>query len=197
MLKLINKYRYITLFKFRNVPIRIHYTLTITLLAVYFYGFINTFFLVAAFSLTLVLLVHELGHMWFANRLGLKVHEINLFLVHGECIYEESDIEYENYVVAWSGIVTQLFIAIPAVILFLVFEYKLPDALSTLLVFLGFYNLLLIAVNLLPISRLDGASCWKAIPLYLKYGRSKKAKHSKATKKASKKKRHLKSVPKK
>jgi len=79
---MINKYRYINVFKFRNVPIRMHYSLTLVLIVVYLYGFINTYFLIGAFALTLIMLAHELGHMWFANRKGLEVYQINLFVLN-------------------------------------------------------------------------------------------------------------------
>ena len=76
------KFRFIKLFNVKSVPINIHWSLSLFFICLMLAGFINLdlLFLVLIYCfIILIMLLHELGHMWFAYRLGLKTVQIELY----------------------------------------------------------------------------------------------------------------------
>jgi len=163
-----------TLFKVKNVPIRFHWSLFVFVVAIVVASLINGDFPIVVFALLFVLIAHELGHMWFASHLGLKSSHIDLYPMGGVCYHQEAYSEYEEGIVAWGGVAVQVMIATPALLISYFYGDSLSTYLEELLYYLGYYNLLIVAINLIPIAPLDGSKCWKTIPLYMKYGSMKK-----------------------
>jgi len=180
------KYKFITLFSIKNTPIQIHWSFTILLILIFLISLSNISVAIIAILFWGIMLIHELGHMWFASRLGLKTININLYILHGICYHQPADTDYENYLVAWGGVAAQAIIFIPCIIIFYLYGELMPWYINLPLIFLGYINGLIALFNLAPSKWLDGGTCWKAIPLYFKY----KNKNDKKPKK----KRHLKIV---
>jgi len=159
-----------TLFSIKNVPIRFHWSLLVLMVSISIAMIIKGSFPTVVFALLFILITHELGHMWFASRLGLKSTHIDLYPMGGVCYHQSANTEYEDGIVAWGGVVVQAIIFIPALLLSYLFADTLPAYLKDLLYYLGYSNLIIAVINLLPIAPLDGSKCWKTIPLYMKYG---------------------------
>ena len=163
-----NEFQFIKLFKFQHVPIYTHYSLALVLLFVLAASFQYPVLLVSVISILALTLIHELGHMLLASKLGLKTYRINLFLIHATCERQLANTDFENYLVAWGGVLAQAVFFIPSIIIFHSFTDQLPDYLLVALFFLGHVSLLTALFNLLPLPSFDGGSCWKAIPLYIR-----------------------------
>ncbi|MDO6763396.1 hypothetical protein [Agarivorans sp. 1_MG-2023] len=129
-----------------------------------------------------IILIHELGHMYLAHKLGLKVISIHLHLIHGECHHESSEYNYENYIVAWGGFLAQAVVFVPAITVFTLWGAHFHWLINIPLIFLGYLSAMIGVLSLAPYEGYDGEHCWKAIPLYLKYTRTKKPKKKAAFK---------------
>ncbi len=162
------EFQFIKLFRFRNTPIYAHWSLCIVMLIVIVASIKYSFLLISVISILFVTLIHELGHMLLANKLGLKTIRINLYLVHASCERQLAKTDFDNYLVAWGGVLAQAVFFIPSIILFHLFINQLPGYLLISLFFLGHVSLLMALFNLLPFPSFDGGYCWKVIPLYLK-----------------------------
>ncbi len=162
------EFRYISLFKFQKVPIYAHWSLCIIMLFVVVLSFQYSFIFVSVISILAIMLIHELGHLLLANKLGLKTYRINLYLIHASCERHLSNSEYENHLVAWGGVLAQAVVFVPSLLFFHIFINDLPDYLLISLFFLGHVSLLTALFNLLPLPYFDGSSCWKALPLFFK-----------------------------
>lgn len=172
----IRKYSSVKLFELKGVPVFMHWTLYPVVLLAFIALFSDWSFVLGAVCFWGVMLVHELGHMWLAKRKRLQVLEIQLCLLHGYCVHEMSEFAFENYVVAWGGVLLQVFVAIPCVLVVWFAGELLPWYLFTPLILFGPVSLLIGVISLAPSKGLDGAVCWKAVPLYFRFRKSSKKK---------------------
>ncbi|OAL60559.1 hypothetical protein A6R74_17690 [Halomonas sp. ALS9] len=180
-------FKYIKLFVICGVPVFMHWSLSMVLLLLVLYSAADVSMLIAAISFFTIMFFHELGHMWFAAKLGLKSLKIKLYLFHGRFCFEESNNEYHTCLVAWGGVVVQAIIFIPCIVIFSLYSDVLPWFVNLPLVILGYINALIAVFNLIPAKGLDGRRCWKSISLYFRYGRSKASRHKN-------RKKHLRSI---
>jgi hypothetical protein len=60
-----------------------------------------------------VLLIHEIGHLIAAQRLGCRVNSIKLYPVFGVTCFEIPWTRLDHCVIAWGGVVAQAIVAIP------------------------------------------------------------------------------------
>jgi len=174
----LKKYEFIELFKLNNVPIRFHWSTSLILFLILITAVSNTQFPISVFAFLIIVISHELGHMWFAYKLNLKSIKIDIYPIGGTCQHEVANTEYENTLIAWGGVVFQAIIFIPTLIFSYFFADTSPQYIKDILYYLGTINLIIALFNLLPIPPLDGATCWRWIPLYLKYGSIKKPKEN-------------------
>jgi len=178
--------KYIPLFKIANTPIFMHWSLYVVLVFAAVASVNDIAILLGAISFWSIMLIHELGHMMVARRLGLDTFRIELALMHGLCFCEAAETEYENCLVSWGGVLAQALFFVPCIIIYLLCGDYLPWFITIPVLFLGFYSVLIAVFNLLPSRFLDGGTCWKAIPLYFQYKKTKvRAKAAKTTKKKS------------
>jgi Zn-dependent protease len=129
---------------------------------------------IALLSFFSIILIHEIGHAALAHRMGYRVFTLRVCLIHGLCEYEDPHYEWDEVKVAWGGVLAQILIAM------LVFTLSSLGArhfayFGPVLVFLGYYNLLVVPYNLLPIRGLDGYKAWRIIPLSYKQMKTRSA----------------------
>jgi Zn-dependent protease len=120
-----------------------------------------------------VIVVHETGHAWVAHRLGYHVEDVRIAFFHGRCTYEAPYTESDDAMIAWGGVLAQLAIALPVLIVATLFDDRDLGYASPVVAFLGYLNLLIALVNLAPAAGLDGHTAWRAIPLLWKRRRSR------------------------
>lgn len=173
-MKSLKKYEYIKTISIKGIPIYFHWLLTTLLVLISVTAIVNQSMPIGLMALLFVLILHELGHAWFASRLGLNAYFIKIYPWGGLCSHESSSMEYNNNVVAWGGVAAQAIIFVPALLIMYFFGDLMSENMNELLLYLGTYNAVLALINLIPIKPLDGASCWRTVPLFFKYGRIKK-----------------------
>jgi membrane-associated protease RseP (regulator of RpoE activity) len=120
-----------------------------------------------------VILIHECGHMVFAQRKGYQVLAIELYPILGFCRYQEPWSRYDSALIAWGGVAAQAVVAVPIVAWVTVFGFTRFDALNVAMGILGYYSLVIAMLNLIPVPPLDGAKAWFLIPELVKRFRKK------------------------
>lgn len=152
----------ITLFRYRGVPIRAHWSLPVVALLVGGARFAPG----AWIAWLVVVTLHEMGHAFWALRYRMDVREILLHGLGGHCAYAGSPTPRQRAVVAWGGVMAQG----------IVFAIALPvsrvvpaqsDFVADLYAVLVGSNLYVALLNLVPIPPLDGAEAWKLVPMLL------------------------------
>lgn len=113
--------------------------------------------------LLLITLIHELGHALAVRRLGGQVIAIEMSLLHGRTSYFSPRRPTPPIPVAWAGVVAQLLVAVPVSLQWLARGHEGPLSRDAVLFFLGPWNALFAAINLLPMRGLDGAIAWKVL----------------------------------
>ena len=126
-----------------------------------------------------IILLHEYGHAFFINKLGYKTHAIYLGVIHGLCEYELPYIMKHQAIIAWGGVLAQLFVAIPLIIISQTTDISRIQGVSQIVAFLGYISALVSVVNLAPARGLDGATAWKIFPILIKEKLNKKPKRKK------------------
>jgi len=119
-------------------------------------------------GLATLVLMHELGHAYLARRAGLAVSHIEMHPFGGRCLYyADWATPWDRAVIAWGGVLFQLpLLAIG----FGIQALPRPDGwlgaqIASVAVVWSLYNLVTIAVNLIPMPPLDGAVAWRLVPM--------------------------------
>lgn len=112
-----------------------------------------------------IMLLHEAGHALFARRLGYRVRGIYLNPLHGECVYDAPRSEKHRAIIAWGGVVAQLVIALPVLVIWRIGVFEDADWFGPVFVVLGFVNGVTAFVNLAPTPGLDGYNAWRLFTL--------------------------------
>ncbi|MEL6929292.1 MAG: hypothetical protein AAFO95_11735 [Cyanobacteria bacterium J06600_6] len=157
-------------FKFKNLkvldaPLYIHWlvlTASTLILIIYWSSPVNIVLaLVSYFS---VIFIHEVGHAAMAKKVECRVSAIRIGLVHGVCEHEEPKYELDEIKIAWSGVVLQIMVA---TLVFSLSSFGLSNYnfFGPILVFMGYFSLLIVPYNLIPLSGLDGQKAWRIIPV--------------------------------
>lgn len=116
-----------------------------------------------------LILLHETGHAFVAHRLGYEVEAVRLSGWHGRCEFEAPETEEHHVMIVWGGVLAQFAVALPMLaVLALVGPENLGYAGLAVTIF-GRTNLLMAAINLLPLPGLDGAIAWRIIPLGIQW----------------------------
>ena len=158
---------YLTLGRIRGAPVRVHWSAPVGALLLGQLRFVPGFWL-AFFAL---ILAHELGHALFVLASGGRVIGIDVTGMGGQCRYEGSVTPLWRSLIAWGGVVAQLVILAVVGTLLLVLGTPESPFLAELCQTCVSYNLLLIAINLLPFRPLDGYEAWKLFPLLREHRR--------------------------
>jgi len=151
-----------------GAPIYVHWTVLLALAVMLPFAFSNLPYTVLFMACYLaIIFVHEIGHAFVASRLGLEVDSIGVTILHGWCRFEAPDYEWDEVLVAWGGVGAQVILALPALAIFVALGDSDWGYWTPVIVFLGYLNLALAAVNLLPDEDLDGRIAWRVVPLLL------------------------------
>ena len=126
-----------------------------------------------------IILLHEYGHSFCANKLGYETHAIYLGVVHGLCEYEAPYNMKHEAIIAWGGVLAQLFVAIPLIIVSQTTDISRIQGVSQIVALLGYISAFSSVVNLAPARGLDGETAWKIFPILLKEKFNKKPKRKK------------------
>lgn len=150
---------YLTLFRIRGIPIRAHWTLPLGLL--FFSG--GRLAPGLWVGILTIIVLHELGHAFVVNRVGLANLGIDLTGFGGQCRWAGSPSPTERAWVAWGGVLAQLPLLVVSWLLITllgtpgsVFVADLAEAFVRV-------NAILIVINLIPFAPLDGAEAWPLI----------------------------------
>lgn len=120
-----------------------------------------------------VLLLHEAGHLYAAQRKGCQVKSIRLYPVFGLTTFEVPWSKLDHCVIAWGGVVGQAVVFVPLIAWVAMFGYTPFDAINMIFAILGFFSLAVAIFNLLPVRGLDGSIAWQISPELLAERRRK------------------------
>jgi Zn-dependent protease/predicted transcriptional regulator len=163
----------------RGIPIGLHYSWFIVFgLLTYFLsmpeGFLQQFFpgwetttywIVAAASSLLLftsVLLHELGHAFTAQRKGIPVKSITLFIFGGVAsIAEDSETARDEFAIAIMGPVVSVAIALFSFVMWLLFG-PFQEQFAAIFLYLTIVNTVLVLFNMIPGFPLDGGRVFRA-----------------------------------
>jgi len=123
--------------------------------------------IVSIFSYFLLIYLHEIGHAYFAKRLGCRPLYINIFFLHGHCYYQQPEFRKHDCIIAWGGVVAQLVVAIPLIILAITTDLTDVPGMTPVVVILGYLSVFIAAINLTPKEPADGSKAWSLFPILL------------------------------
>jgi len=153
---------YLKLGRFGRAPIRVHWTAPLGAFVFSWFRFAPAAW--AAF--VVLILIHELGHAILVRRFGLVLESVDVHGFGGVCRYHGTPPPLRRSIIAWGGVLGQAaLLAIASVVWLLLPPLASPIAndivhgqlLDTFLR----ANLIVMAINLLPIPGFDGAEAWK------------------------------------
>jgi stage IV sporulation protein FB len=153
---------YLHLGHIRGAAIRVHWSLPLGMWMFSRFEFRPWAWLFIA----LLVLIHELGHAAVVWASGRKVIAIDLLPIGGLCHWDGGHVSnWQRAAIAFGGVWAQLIVLVVAWLVRA--TVGVPDALwayEAMGVFIS-TNLFMMAFNLMPIPPLDGATCWKFVPL--------------------------------
>jgi Zn-dependent protease len=184
-----NGYFKIKSVKIFSADIFIHWSFILGMLVL---GFIFSpdpaYTLLVSGSIFALFFIHESGHAFAAKKLGYPPSYILFQDIRGFCVYEylpNSELDKDKSIIAWGGVLAQLALAIPIVTISNFYPQNTPSFLSPVINIFGYFSLLIIVFNLLPVKGLDGSEAWKLIGFWLnsvkKTSNKKKRENSKLT----------------
>jgi Zn-dependent protease len=155
------------LFHVAGIPVRLHWTALLMFASlVAAAGVCGAGLALFAFGIFTMMLVHELGHVFLARRLGYEVLEIRMFPLLGQCRHRRPYSDYEDAVIAWGGAGAQLLLLLPAVATLTLLGNTQYGSINVLLIVFSYFNAVMMVCNLIPARGMDGAKAWR-LPLML------------------------------
>ena len=137
-------------------------TASVLILIIYWQSPVNI--VLALLSYFSIIFIHEAGHAAMAKKVGCRVLAIRIGLVHGVCEYEAPKCELDDVKIAWSGVILQIMVAI---LVFSLSSFGLGNYsfFAPILVFMGYFSLLVVPYNLIPLNGFDGQKAWRIVPI--------------------------------
>jgi Zn-dependent protease len=122
-----------------------------------------------------VLAIHEIGHAWVARRLGYDVLALRIGVIHGQCVLEAPETEWEEVLISWGGVLAQVCVAAGVLIVAKIIDGLEPPYFGLVVVFLGYLNFFVAFINLSPGPGMDGKTAWKIVPMSWQQWRANRA----------------------
>ncbi len=115
-------------------------------------------------SYVAIIFIHEVGHAAVARHLGYEVTAIRIGLLHGRCEYEHPNSALDASLISWGGIIAQLLVAAFVFAIAAAVSGGLSDYFGPIVIFLGYINMVIAAINLTPRAPFDGYLAWRVFP---------------------------------
>ena len=148
----------------RGVPIYAHWSVPAICLFLLGAGSPRILMTVAALTAYLaILVVHELGHHFVAERRGYRVDRIEIFLFHAFCHHEGAEYPLDEAYIAWGGPLAQFLLAIPFTAYATMAGFTHSQVANAFIGMLGYYNPIIALLNLAPFEGLDGTKAWRIL----------------------------------
>ncbi|HEY7160126.1 MAG TPA: hypothetical protein VH815_02660 [Acidobacteriota bacterium] len=157
-----------------GVPIYLHWSILLGgLLPTPWVGFGALELLYFTIGYFILIAVHEFGHVFAANKVGLKVLAVEMSIAGGLCRYEFPSSIGSALFVTSAGLLAQLLLLIVSMIYSSILSGETGTISSCLLLIFTFINVCMFVVNILPIKVLSGLSTdglllWKLSTIYVK-----------------------------
>ena len=120
--------------------------------------------IISGVIILLSILIHELMHSFLAQKYGLIVSEIELYLFGGVSkIQKEPETPKSEIVIAIAGPLSSIIIGLSFLLILFLFPVVLPPILYVTLLYTGISNIGLGLFNLLPAFPIDGGRVLRAI----------------------------------
>ena len=153
--------------RWKDVPVFFHWTILLWIPWFYLVQNRSVVWIALSFpAFVLLLAAHEFGHAIAARRRKVHVVAIKLYVMHGTCEHAHPDYEDDHILIAWGGVLAQFVILIAALALYYAVQLISAAALDFLApLFFVFIkaNLWMAALNLIPVSPLDGYLAWRIL----------------------------------
>lgn len=155
--------------KWWRIPVSIHWTLLLWLPWYLLQDKNLVWAVLTLLAFTALLCAHEMGHAAIARSRRVKVYAIKLYLLHGQCEHQHPYYEADDVFIAWGGVLAQLVVLILAIAAKHLIIWLAPSTYYLLAPLFSVFinaNIVIAAINLIPIAPLDGHKAWRAIPLF-------------------------------
>lgn len=110
-----------------------------------------------------VILIHELGHAFAVLKARATVVSIRMDATGGCCEWAGQVTRAQRLAIAWGGVLAQLLLWGVAFIAYIYFDPFIYGFSAEFLSVLLWWNLILVALNLLPVKPLDGYDAWRLL----------------------------------
>ena len=153
-------------FKISGIPVKFGFSFVFNIFFVFSYIFTPLGLPAALVSITLIILVHELGHAFMARGRGYRVEGVQVQFAGGYCEHEACDYERDDVLIAWGGVIGQaVLLAIFIPLYFLLYKSVVAYSLLLQTIFLVFiyHNIFTVVYNLLPFPGFDGRIAWQFV----------------------------------
>lgn len=152
-----------------GIPVSMHWTVLLVFVWMYLVFWSLAPAAIASVAFLLLLVAHELGHVFVLRRRKVPVVAITLYGLHGETAYGDFVAKPADEVaIAWGGVGAQGVILVLALVARAFVDVSaIPWGSVIVGTFLFVFiqiNIVLMILALLPIGPFDGHAAWKVIP---------------------------------
>jgi Zn-dependent protease len=146
-----------------SIQIKLHWSILPSMVIFSGINFDPVFYL----AFFVLIFIHEIGHALVVKLLSFRNHELIIHGLGGSCVWSGDATQKQQSIIAWGGILAQLFIF--AAFILLTESFELPPNRFVEPIFRAFIgtNLFIMLFNLIPVAPFDGAEAWKIFsPIY-------------------------------
>ncbi|HKQ73843.1 MAG TPA: hypothetical protein VJ810_08965 [Blastocatellia bacterium] len=150
--------------------VMIHWTAVALAFIVTGFSFVPAAWLAVLF----VILIHELGHAAAVLKARADVVAIRMDALGGCCEWVGSVTRAQRLLIVWGGVLAQLILFGIALVVSIFIGQYISDFWYPFLPVLLQWNLILVALNLLPVRPLDGHEAWRLLSMVVQDWRTQR-----------------------